>query len=129
MWKYAMLAVSVLFFSVQSARADRVDVQVGIGGGGGGHPHHNGHYYRNGHDRPFVYRHYWHHRRWQHVYLDPQFSVYLGPLPYNGPGYQIVTVYFADGSVLNNVYVYNQDQIELPPAFAGRRIVRLVVTN
>ena len=135
MWKLVILAFSILVFSAGSVRADRMNVSVGIGVGGGGgdhhdhggpYHHHNGHYYRNGHDHVFVYRTYWHHRRWQHVFLDPQFSVYLGPLPYSGPGYQVVNVYFADGSVLNNVYVYNQDQIELPPAFAGRQIVRLV---
>jgi len=140
MWKLALLTFAVLLFSARSVPAQQVHAQMGvsIGGGGGGHHdhdgdggyhHHNGHYYRGGHDRVFVYRHYWHHRRWQHVYLDPQWSIYLGPLPYSGPGYQIVTVYFADGSVLNNVYVYNQDQIELPPAFAGRQIVRIVATN
>ncbi len=142
MLRALILAGGVLFLGVQFARADHLDVQVGIGGGGGDHHDHGGgdYHHHDGdggphhgyyhHDRAhFAYRHNWHHRRWQHVFLDPQFTVYLGPQPYGGPDYQIVNVYFADGSMLSNVYVYNQDQIELPRAYAGRRIVRLVVTN
>jgi hypothetical protein len=138
MWKLFILTGAILFFGAQPVKAQHVDVHVGTGGGGhhgrgpgprGPGPNARGHYYRGGHPHAFVYRTYWHHRRWQHVWLDPSFTVYLGPQPYAGPGYQIVNVYFADGSVLNNVYVYNQDQIELPPAFAGRQIVRLVVVG
>ena len=117
MWRFLILAFSILFFSATSTRADRVVVSVG-------HGHHHG--YHRGHWH-FVYNHYWHHRRWGHVYLEPEYTVYLNPLPYSGPGYQIVTVYFDDGSQLNNVYVYNHDQIEVPPAYSGRKVTRIEV--
>lgn len=112
-FKTAAIVLSLFFMAAQTARADKVVI-------------------RGGHHRVVVVKHrhpHWRHSHWHHVVLAPEFVTYLGPYPEYRPGYHRVTVYFADGEVYREAYVYDRDRIELPPSYDGRVITRIEIVK
>lgn len=59
--------------------------------------------------------------------LPEKWVEYLTRQPESGMGYQRVNVVFEDGVTVEDCVVFNAEEIEVPDAFAGRRIEGLAV--
>jgi len=59
--------------------------------------------------------------------LPPKWIEYLGSLPESGMGYQRVDVEFEDGRELQDVPVYNGQELDLPDEFSAARVLQIAI--
>lgn len=59
------------------------------------------------------------------IQLAPRWIEMLRKQPESGMGYQRVDVRFADGRRVENVMVFNAEQLDVPETFAGAEVQEL----
>ena len=59
------------------------------------------------------------------IQLAPRWIEVLRKQPESGMGYQRVDVRFADGRHVENVMVFNAEQLDVPDTFAGAEVQEL----
>ncbi len=63
------------------------------------------------------------------IQLPPAWVDYLTHQPESGMGYQRVNVVLDDGTALEDCVAFNAEEVELPEAYAGRRIKEVLIVD
>jgi hypothetical protein len=59
------------------------------------------------------------------IQLPKKWIQYLSEQPESGMGYQLVDIFFVDGTYVNDCIVFNAEQIDLPKTYAKKKIQRI----
>jgi len=61
------------------------------------------------------------------IQLPKKWIQYLSEQPESGMGYQLVDIFFVDGTHINDCIVFNAEQVDLPEADAKKKIQRIII--